>query len=108
MTDQPDDVVKPDEASGDPAPETDLAADPEVAVEPGLVVEDDVEFDLGAREAVPSVAARAGSSTLSSSTKPTSSSAMMTARPARWLCAVAVTKPNSAGPMKVTARPVSA
>ncbi|MCW2750179.1 MAG: hypothetical protein JWR83_1289, partial [Aeromicrobium sp.] len=43
MTDQPD--------------EADLAAD-QVAVEPGLVVEDDVEFDLGESEDVPSVGAR--------------------------------------------------
>jgi vancomycin resistance protein YoaR len=59
MTDQPDDeAVQPDEKSADPAPETDLAADPEVAAEPGLVVEDDVEFDLGESEDVPSVAER--------------------------------------------------
>jgi vancomycin resistance protein YoaR len=56
MTDQPDDV-KPDEPPADPAPDVELAAE-QVAAEPGLVVEDDVEFDLGESEDVPSVGAR--------------------------------------------------
>ncbi|MCW2800530.1 MAG: hypothetical protein JWQ70_2002 [Aeromicrobium sp.] len=57
MIDQPDDGVKSDEAPVDPVPETDLAAD-HVADEPGLVVEEDVEFDLGDSEDVASVGAR--------------------------------------------------
>lgn len=53
MTDQPDGGHKP----GSGAPDVDLSADQDATAEPGLVVEDDVELDLGESEDVASVGA---------------------------------------------------
>ena len=63
---------------------------------------------LGVLQIVGAGPLRAGSATRVSRASPTTSSSRMTPSPARWLCVVAVTQPNRAGPTKLTARPVKA